>query len=410
MRKAVFITGTDTEIGKTIIAGAIASGLKEKGVDCGVMKPIEAGGSDALFLKKVSGVDDLLSVICPYHLKKPFSPHLSAKLERKKISTEKIVQNFNALYKKHQFLIVEGAGGFFSPIKEDFLVADLIQMLNLPVIVVARTSLGTINHSMLVLEAARKRGLKIIGMVLNQSEKKPWTEVEKNNPEIISKLGKVKILGVIPFISSPDENLKKIVGKIDIDSILKDKVKNKSSLIKQDISLIWHPYTQMQEYKHPIIIEEAKGCYLKDIEGNWYLDGVASIWVNVHGYRRREIDEAIKKQIDKISHSTLLGLGNIPSLALAKMLVEIAPRGLSKVFYSDNGSTAVEIALKLAFQYFQHKKETKKVKIISFTNSYHGDTIGAMSVGGVELFYKWFSPLLNLSLIGNTLSFCPLLL
>lgn len=396
MRRAVFITGTDTEIGKTIIAGAIAYGLKEKDIDCGVMKPVEAGGSDALFLKKVSGVNDLLETICPYHLKRPLSPHLAAKLEGKKISLKKIVQNFNVLYKKHQFLIVEGAGGFFSPIKEDFLVADLIQELGLPIIVVARTSLGTINHSLLVLEAARRRGIEIIGIVLNQSEKKPWEEVEKNNPEVISRQGKVKILGVIPFISSPDKNLKKIVGKIDLNSILKeeDKIKNKLQLKEDDVSLIWHPYTQMKEYNNPLIIEEGKGCYLKDIKGNWYLDGVASIWTNVHGYRKREIDEAIKKQIDKISHSTLLGLGNVPSTELAKMLVEIAPRGLSKVFYSDNGSTAVEIALKIAFQYFQHRKETKKIKFISFIHSYHGDTIGAMSVGGVELFCETFSPLL----------------
>jgi adenosylmethionine-8-amino-7-oxononanoate aminotransferase len=151
----------------------------------------------------------------------------------------------------------------------------------------------------------------------------------------------------------------------------------------------------MKDYERdePLIIEEGKGCYLKDIDGRWYLDGVSSLWVNLHGHRNKEIDSALIGQIRKISHSTLLGLGNVASIELAKRLVEITPNGLSKVFYSDNGSTAVEIALKIAFQYWQHKGEKGKTKFISFVNAYHGDTIGAVSVGGIRLFHEIFKPL-----------------
>jgi len=165
---------------------------------------------------------------------------------------------------------------------------------------------------------------------------------------------------------------------------------------KLDKNYLWHPFTQMKEWieEPPLIITEGRGSFLKDMLGRWYIDGVSSIWVTVHGHRKKEIDEAIKDQIVKISHSTLLGLTHPPASLLAKMLIDIVPKGLSRVFYSDNGSTAVEIGLKMAFQYWQHKGNKTKTKFLSLNNAYHGDTIGAVSVGGIELFHEKFSPLI----------------
>ena len=188
--------------------------------------------------------------------------------------------------------------------------------------------------------------------------------------------------------------------------------KRNKGLEKIDKKYLWHPFTQMREWhkESPLIIERGDGNYLIDTNGKRYLDGVSSLWVNVHGHRKREIDNAIKAQIDKISHSTLLGLGNIPSIELAEELVKIAPKGLTKVFYSDNGSTAVEIALKMAYQYWEQqsefrglppqalsggqKSEVKKTKFISFTGAYHGDTFGSMSVGEIDVFVEKHKPLL----------------
>ncbi len=165
-----------------------------------------------------------------------------------------------------------------------------------------------------------------------------------------------------------------------------------------DKRYIWHPFTQMQEYlrEEIVVIEEGEGVILKDIDGNEYIDGVSSLWTNVHGHRKKQLDEALKKQIDKIAHSTLLGISNVPAIRLAKRLVEITPSGLEKVFYSDNGATAVEIAIKMAFQYQKQAKDgnPKKEKFISLKNAYHGDTIGAVSVGGIELFHSIYEPLL----------------
>jgi adenosylmethionine-8-amino-7-oxononanoate aminotransferase len=174
------------------------------------------------------------------------------------------------------------------------------------------------------------------------------------------------------------------------------KMYDKETLTEWDKKYIWHPFTQMEEYADttPLIIEEGDGSYLIDVEGNRYIDGVSSLWVLVHGHGKRELIDAIEKQSNMLCHSTLLGLANTPSIILARMLVDIAPRGLSKVFYSDNGSTSVEIALKMAYQYWQQKGEKKRKKFISFANGYHGDTIGAVSVGGVDLFHKVYGPLL----------------
>ncbi|RLA98068.1 MAG: adenosylmethionine--8-amino-7-oxononanoate transaminase [Deltaproteobacteria bacterium] len=163
-----------------------------------------------------------------------------------------------------------------------------------------------------------------------------------------------------------------------------------------DKRYLWHPFTQMKDYEaqEPLIVERAEGVYLVDIHGRRYIDGVSSLWVNVHGHRHPSIDRAVREQLERVAHSTLLGLSNPPAIELAKRLVEIAPEGLTRVFYSDNGATAVEVALKMAFQYWQHKGERQRTRFISFENAYHGDTLGAVSVGGIDLFHRIFSPLL----------------
>jgi adenosylmethionine---8-amino-7-oxononanoate aminotransferase len=161
-------------------------------------------------------------------------------------------------------------------------------------------------------------------------------------------------------------------------------------------SPIWHPFTQMQEWmaEEPVVIVAGEGNELIDAEGRRYLDGVSSLWCNVHGHRKREIDDAIRAQLDRIAHSTLLGLASEPSIELARRLVEIVPPGLTRVFYSDAGATAVEIALKMAFQYWQLRGETKRTRFASLVEAYHGDTVGSISVGYSEAFHRYFKPIL----------------
>src|SRR5258706_5543791 len=163
-----------------------------------------------------------------------------------------------------------------------------------------------------------------------------------------------------------------------------------------DHTYLWHPFTQMQEWmsEDPIIISRAEGHYLVDDHGRKYLDGVSSLWCNVHGHRKKELDDAIKDQLDRIAHSTFLGLSHVPGIQLAQKIVEIVPRGLKRVFYSDSGATAVEIAIKMAVQYWQLKGESRRTPIASLAESYHGDTVGSMSVGYSETFHRFHKRLL----------------
>ena len=167
-------------------------------------------------------------------------------------------------------------------------------------------------------------------------------------------------------------------------------------LVAWDRAHLWHPFTQMQDWlaEAPLIIERGEGNYLIDTEGRRYFDGVSSLWCNVHGHRHPALDAALRAQVDRIAHSTLLGLANVPSIELAKALVEIAPAGLQRVFYSDAGATAVEIALKIAVQYWQLRGEPRRLLVASLTEAYHGDTLGAVSVGYSETFHHFFRPLL----------------
>ncbi len=159
---------------------------------------------------------------------------------------------------------------------------------------------------------------------------------------------------------------------------------------------VWHPFTQMQEWERDaqIIIAKGEGCWLIDTEGRRYLDGVASMWTNVHGHCRRELNDALKEQVDRLEHSTLLGLASEQSVILAARLAEITPPGLDRFFYSDNGSTAMEVAVKMAYQYQVHVGRPERSRFITFKNAYHGDTLGAVSVGGIEIYHTTFKPLM----------------
>ncbi len=169
-----------------------------------------------------------------------------------------------------------------------------------------------------------------------------------------------------------------------------------------DIAHVWHPFTPLADWaeSEPTVIDRAEGCYLYDSEGNRYLDGVSSLWCNVHGHRHPTLDAAIVDQLGKLAHSTLLGLTHPTAVELARRLVELAPEGLTRVFFSDDGATAVEVALKMAFQYWRQREnpEPGRTRFIALGDAYHGDTLGDVSVGGVERFHAMFGPLLFPSL------------
>ena len=170
-----------------------------------------------------------------------------------------------------------------------------------------------------------------------------------------------------------------------------------------DFDHVWHPFTQATEWEaagEPLIVERAEGCTLIDVHGKRYLDGISSLWTNVHGHQHPDIDRAICGQVEKISHSTMLGQAGVPSITLAKRLADLLAQipgdqePLTRTFYSDSGSTAVEVALKMAFQFQQQIGQSKRARFAALSEAYHGDTMGSVSVGGIDLFHQIYRPLL----------------
>ncbi len=205
MTKGIFITGTDTGVGKTFIAGALACHLRADGVNVGVMKPIETGcGSkripaDGVYLKKMAQVNDALASITPYCFRDPLAPWPASIKEKKKIEMKKILAAYERLQKKHALMIVEGVGGLLVPITENDDVVDLILEMNLPVLLVARSGLGTLNHTRLTIEYGKSRGISLIGIILNQSQP-AQTIADQFNPEILANKTDVPIIGRFPYM------------------------------------------------------------------------------------------------------------------------------------------------------------------------------------------------------------------
>jgi len=409
----LFVTGTDTEVGKTAVTAALAYAFRRRGLSVGVMKPVATGcarrgsgrgggrlvSEDARLLQRAAGSNDSIDLVCPYRFE-PASAPLTALRKGQEISLGRIEECFRILAARHDVMLVEGIGGLLVPLDGRNTVADLARRLSLPVLVVARTGLGTINHTLLTIEHARSAGLELLGVVFNRRGGKP-SLAERTNPQVVRKLGRVSVLGVVPRFSSPvpaavAPHLKSGLLLKQIRFRFRQKQARRKRLSRIDRKRIWHPFTQMSDWEkqEPLMIESGDGVFLTDVNGRRYLDGVSSLWVNLHGHANPALTRALREQAGRIAHSTLLGAANVPSTELAEELVRIAPRGLSRVFYSDSGSTAVEIALKMAFQYWQQNGQPRRRRFVHFVNAYHGDTVGSVSVGGIDLFHKIYGPLL----------------
>ena len=209
--KGYFITGTDTNVGKTVVTACLLALYREQGIDTGVMKPIETGvdqecsseaNSDAKFLLSISGNQDSLEEICPIRLKPTASPLQAARITGQTLDINLILENFHRLQAKHDQMLVEGIGGLLVPLTANYSVSDLIKDMNLPLIIVSRTSLGTINHTLLTVKVAQESGVEIAGIILNHSEDRPLNEIELGQASLIQELSNVPILGECPFIDS----------------------------------------------------------------------------------------------------------------------------------------------------------------------------------------------------------------
>jgi len=407
--RGILVLGTDTGVGKTVVTALLARALRANGQRVCAYKPVACGTvarrgrrvwADTEYLAAATAVAE--ERVGLYRLDAPLSPHVAAAAEPVEIDIERIVARYRELERSCETMLVEGVGGALVPLNEQHDMLDVAVALGLPAVVVARPGLGTLNHTLLTVRACRERGVDVLGVVVNGLPPRP-SEAERSNLVELPRLTGVPLLGVVAQVAGLDVDagefgeLDEHVGAIDLAALLLPP-RDYASAVTADAAHVWHPFTAMREYlgeaPHPLMIVRAEGCRLEDAEGRRYIDGVSSLWTNVHGHRVRELDDAVREQLAKVAHSTLLGLANEPSALLAERLASLAPSGLTRVFYSDSGSTAVEIALKIAFQYWRQVGRPEKASFVSFTNAYHGDTIGAVSVGGIDLFHGIFGPLL----------------
>lgn len=224
MKQGLFITGTDTGIGKTVVAEGLIRAIKAKGLSVCPMKPVEAGCSlikgelfpnDAVTLLKASGADETLDAVNPYRLRNPLAPSVAAEIEGVRIDRKKIISAHKRLSRKYDITIVEGAGGIMVPVYKKYLFLDLAEDLGLPLLIVSRPGIGTINHTLLTIEAARNKGLDVAGVVINYALKTRKGLSEETNPEVIEKLGNVPVLGTVPYVSGlNDRQIKDVFRRI----------------------------------------------------------------------------------------------------------------------------------------------------------------------------------------------------
>lgn len=405
MGQGLFILGTGTEVGKTAVAAGLAAAWRRRGLDVGVMKPIATGvsdavGADAAWLRRAAGVGDPIERIAPYRFKMPAAPAVARR--RARIDFAVIRRAYEQLAARHEIVVVEGIGGLLVPIDDARTVADLARALDLPVLLVGCAQLGTINHTLLTVEQARDAGLDVLGFVLNGRSARP-SVAERTNPAVITRWTGLPCWGVVPMVRKATAARLEAAVATSLETAVIHRAARRwhaaraakpAQLAADDRRYLWHPFTQMAEWTDPLVITEAKGNSLRSADGRWFLDGVSSLWVNVHGHRHPALDAAVRRQLGRVSHSTLLGLAGEPSIELAKQLVAIAPKGLAKVFFSDDGSTAVEVALKMAYQYWRQVGRPEKRTFVKFENAYHGDTVGSVSVGGIDLFHAAYQSLL----------------
>ncbi|MBF0329711.1 MAG: dethiobiotin synthase [Nitrospirae bacterium] len=227
--KGVFVTGTDTGVGKTVVSAAIIKAFLKKGMSIGAMKPVETGcdevngsliPSDGMFLREMAGMDDSIDVVVPSLYKNPLAPMVAAALENRHFDIEKILHAYRTLSLKYEFMVVEGAGGLLVPINKKYFILDLIKSLALPVVVVARASLGTINHTLLTVKQALNEGLDVKGVIINNHCQPEDSIAAKTNPDVLRELCPVPVLGILPYLENvTTDAIEWNSGFVDIEKI-----------------------------------------------------------------------------------------------------------------------------------------------------------------------------------------------
>ncbi|EEA05806.1 adenosylmethionine-8-amino-7-oxononanoate aminotransferase family protein [Cryptosporidium muris RN66] len=386
----IFITATDTDVGKTTISALLCLHY-----GCSYHKVIQSGdleNSDSMTISQL--VPNVKIYPEQIKLKKSLSPNLSAEFENKEIS----LSDFNFDLLSQDNVIIEGVGGILVPLSDKLDIIDLIEYSGMVTLLVVPSRLGMINQARMALNLLKNRNINIIGFVTNG-------EYRPDDFNVISRLTDTNHLFHIPTMKIINhESLKSLKIPTDLFcSIEKNehlgickKISEYNTnnqllclnLCERDSKMIWHPYTQHgieSEFKCFI---SGSGSFLIDEEGNKWLDLISSWWVITFGHCDKKLSEAITKQVKTLDHIVFAGYTHEPAIKLAEMLLDLNSQYFHKVFYSDNGSTAIEVALKAVIHYYQNRGQRNRISWLALEGGYHGDTFGAMSVGYSSNYFK----------------------
>ena len=399
--RIVAITGTGTGVGKTVLAAALCAALRRRGMDCRAIKAVATGvppgadAEDAVLLGGAMGTAASEAVLATFAL--PRSPLAAAAAEGRELDVEALARSIEAAAAGCDLLLVEGVGGLLVPLAARHTVRDLLRRLDADVVIAALAGRGTINHTALTVEAALGSGLRLIGVVLVDAAGDEPAFVAENAAQIADQCG-VPVLGVLPHLDDATDidALADAAGALDLSALTAPRPDASEAVVAADRRHLWHPFTQTSDWREeaPLVIRSGDGSWLRDEAGHRYLDGISSLWCTVHGHAHPALDRAAREQLGRIAHSTFLGQTHAPGALLAEELAEVAPPGLTRVFYCEAGAAAVEAALRIALLAQRHAGHPERSRFVALGDAYHGDTAGAVSVGRSEPFHTGLDPIL----------------